>query len=59
MSKREVYTAYSEKADMTFIIEEVTNDNTVTVKVVGFYYGEPDDDCTRVFYGKNEAVLDL
>ena len=59
MSKTEVFTAYSPEVDMTFIVEEVTNDDNITIKVVGFYYGTPNDDCTRVFYGKNEAVLEL
>ena len=42
---------------MTFIVEEITTKNKTTVKVVGFYYGEPDINNTRVFYRKNKAIL--
>ena len=59
MSKVEVYTAYSAECDMTFILKETTIDNKVFVEVTGFYYGEPNDDCTRLFDGKRVAELEF
>lgn len=57
MRKRNVFAAYSQNFDMTFIVEEIITKKKTIVKVVGFYYGEPDTDCTRACYGKNKAVL--
>lgn len=45
---REIYTVYSQNGDMTFIMEDSGN----TTSVVGFYYGEPDEESTKEFYGK-------
>ena len=60
MSRVEVYTAYSVECDMTFILKETTtDDNKVLVEVTGFYYGEPNDDCTRMFDGKRVAELEI
>lgn len=49
-----VYEVYAREDDMTFIIEEV--DNTIEIK--GFYFGEPDYEATRIFYGNLKAELD-
>ncbi len=49
-----VYTAYSSEADITFIME----DKGKTTSVVGFYYGEPDEEATRNYYGKLVAVFE-
>ena len=43
-----IYTAYSKEADITFIME----DKDKTTRVAGFYYGEPDDNATEIYYGK-------
>jgi len=50
----EVYTAYSEEADITFIME----DKGKTTRVVGFYYGEPNEEDTERFYGKLVAEFE-
>ena len=50
----EVYTLYSQEGDITFIMEDKKN----TTSVVGFYFGEPDEDATREFRGKLTAEFD-
>lgn len=46
-----IHTVYAEQDDMTFIME-VTTDGTMTwEEVVGWYYGEPDDEATMKFVG--------
>ena len=60
MSKVETCAAYCPNYDMTFILkEERIDDNKFIVSVTGFYYGEPDDYCTRIFDGKTSAELEL
>lgn len=39
---------YSEESDMTFITREYKREITV----IGFYFGEPDDEATKQFAGK-------
>jgi len=55
--KREVYTAYAETADMTFIIEEVATENGTSIEVIGFYFGEPSEECTRTYKGKIKGII--
>ena len=43
-----IYTVFSEEADITFIMEDEGNKTSV----VGFYYGEPNEEATKTFYGK-------
>lgn len=50
----EVYTAYSQEADITFIME----DKGKTTRVVGFYYGEPDEEATGMYYGSLVAEFE-
>ena len=52
--KTEIYTAYSQEADITFIME----DKGKTTSVVGFYYGEPDESATAQYYGKLKAEFE-
>lgn len=60
MSNVEIYAAYSPEYDMTFIVKETTTDNNkIYVEVTGFYCGEPNDDCTRIFDGKRVAELEI
>lgn len=49
-----IYTAYSKEADITFIME----DKDKTTRVAGFYYGEPDDEDTKIYYGKLIAEIE-
>lgn len=53
MSAR-IYTVYAEKDDMTFIMEEADN----YIKVIGFYFGEPSDDCTEKYKGSLVAEIE-
>ncbi len=54
-----IYTVYSSESDMTFIMEETTSDKTKKISVVGFYYGEPDEEATKDFTGSLTAVIDI
>ena len=51
--QEEIYTAYAEDNDMTFILKDTLNDDGTPYRteVIGFYYGEPDEDNTRQFMG--------
>jgi hypothetical protein len=53
-----IYTAYAEKDDLTFIMEETEKDGKTTVTVVGFYYGEPSEELTEEYTGKLVAELE-
>lgn len=53
-SEGTVYNAYSEEADITFILEDKNN----STSVVGFYYGKPRDDLTKKYYGKLKVIFD-
>lgn len=44
-----IYTVYAEKDDMTFIMEEKPSETGRTLSVIGFYFGEPNDDDTREY----------
>jgi len=46
--KVKIYTAYAAETDITFIMEDKGN----TTRVAGFYYGIPDNEATKQFYGK-------
>ena len=58
--KKEIYTCYSENADITFIMEEITDDDgeLISQEVKGFYYGEPDEENIKLFYGSLKAEFD-
>lgn len=46
----EIDAAYSEKHDITFILEHVyIDDEIVSTEVKGFYYGEPTEENTARF----------
>lgn len=49
--ENKTWTAYSAEADITFIMEE--NENSLEVN--GWYCGEPNDDATKAYRGKNKA----
>jgi hypothetical protein len=53
-----IYTAYAEKDDLTFIMEETEKDGKTIVKVIGFYYGEPNEELTEEYKGKLTAELE-
>lgn len=52
----ELYTAYAPNCDMTFIMRDVYDGETPkSTEVVGWYYGEPNDEATECFIGKLKA----
>lgn len=60
ITKEEVFTAYSEDADMTTIFKSTklaANDTEVMLQVIGFYWGEPDKKSTELFSGNLRAVI--
>lgn len=55
--KKEVYTAYSPFHDISFIMEDVIAPGGHTTELKGFYYGQPDEEATSIFYGKTKAIF--
>jgi hypothetical protein len=53
----EIRAVYTPSEDMTFILRETMNTegDPISTEVVGFYYGEPDDESTNYFIGKLKA----
>ena len=51
-------TCYSQEADKTFIMDVTydLNENPLTEKVVGWYWGKPNEEDTIRFRGKPEAI---
>lgn len=56
--KKEIETAYAPANDITFIMEYIETDDGEPIQssVVGWYYGEPDDESTKHFYGKTTGT---
>lgn len=60
METTSIETVYAPAADITFIMRETTRDGEpVSTEVVGFYYGEPDEESTQHFIGKLKAEFDF
>lgn len=60
IAKEEIFTAYSEDADITTIFKSTRTvaDNTeVRLQVIGFYWGEPNKKSTKLFSGNLIAVI--
>lgn len=53
-----IYTVYSHESDMTFIIEETKDKDKTIISVVGFYFGEPDEEATKKFNGALTAIVE-
>lgn len=49
----EVYGIYAHEYDITFVMEEKFTDDgePYSLEVKGFYYGRPDEQANKVFYG--------
>ena len=57
-TKKNIFTVYCESTDMTIIFEEVEvilTGDIISTEGKGFYYGEPDEDATKGFYGRLKA----
>lgn len=51
-----IYTVYAIHDDITFIMKEEQN----SMEVIGFYFGEPDEEATNKFaYKELKAVFDF
>lgn len=48
-----IFTVYSKEEDITFIMKETED----SLSVIGFYFGEPDPECTKEYAGKTTAVF--
>ena len=54
---KEIYTVYAKNDDMTFIMCDTTEDGEISsTEVVGWYWGEPNDEATAHFVGKVKAI---
>ena len=51
--KKTIEPAYAENADITFIMEYTETDSgePIQTAVIGWYYGEPNEENTRQFTG--------
>lgn len=58
--KRYIETDHAPHMDITFIMEHLESDNGDPLRssVVGWYYGEPDNESTKAFIGKLIAHYD-
>ena len=56
--KRTIEATYAPNADITFIMEYIETDEgePMTTSVVGWYYGEPDEENTAYYIGKVTAT---
>ena len=54
--KTEIYGMYCKEYDMTFIVEDKysADGQKLSTKVVGLYYGKPDEVSNQLFYGETE-----
>lgn len=59
MEEKKIYTCQARNDDITFIMEDTYKDGEiVSTEVKGFYYGEPDEEATKQFYGDLKATFD-
>ena len=54
LSETATYTLYSQEGDITFIMEDKNN----ITSVIGFYYGEPNEEATKLYQGKLSASFE-
>lgn len=56
--KKTIYTAYAEKNDITFILEDLETDSgePIQTSVIGWYYGTPTEENTTYYIGKTTAT---
>lgn len=56
--RTEIYPVHNSRNDITFIMEDVYKGNDeylVSTEIKGFYYGNPDEENNRKYYGKLKA----
>lgn len=55
---KEVFQGYVEELDITVIFEDVMNgEEAVSNEVKGYYYGKPDEEGMKTYYGKNGNIV--
>lgn len=54
-----VFGAYNRNYDVTVIMEEVYSPDgePISTEIKGFYFGEPDEEANKTFYGKLKATF--
>ena len=56
--REKIYEVYAENDEITFIMKDTyKNDNIISVELVGFYFGEPDEAMTEKFINKIKAIF--
>lgn len=51
-----LYTVYAPDADITFIMLDTFDEDSIeSTEVVGWYFGEPDEEATKLYTGKLKA----
>ena len=56
MRTTEIITTYAPDTDITFIlIETYQNEDPISTEVVGFYYGQPNEEDTERYIGNLKA----
>lgn len=56
--RTEIYPVHKKSSDITFIMEDVykgDNEDLASTEVKGFYYGSPDEESNKKYYGKLKA----
>ena len=57
-----IYGAYCPEHDITFVMQEETKynngDPVLKQSVIGFYYGEPDEELNKEYSGKTSAIFE-
>ena len=57
--RKQFYATYAPDTDITFIMCETFGDeNIMSMEVVGWYFGEPDEELTGAYIGKLKAICD-
>jgi hypothetical protein len=57
---KELYAIYDEHYDISFIMEETTeNGEPISTECVGWYHGEPSDEDNQHFKGKLKATYNF
>ena len=55
-----IYTVYSEEADMIFIMKDTLEGKSIiSIEVVGFYWGEPNKEATQGYYGSLKVEYEV
>lgn len=57
--REEFYTVFSPDGDMTFVMKDTfKGEEPISTEVIGFHYGEPDEDSIEDYKNKPKATFD-